>query len=623
MHKLGRVVITTKDSKQLDNQIWPAIEAHKQEFPDYRFIEREVHSPDGAFVIGFTTDDAGRAEGWHKVDDFDGPLLIIADESKSIPEEIFKALDRCTYNAILLTSSPGLNEGRFYEAIEGRLAESESNPNGYKHLQIGLKDCPHIPKSRIDNTIADYGIDHPFTRSTLFGEFMDADGDTMFIFPRSVVKSAMESPPPYVHGRQGAFCDFAARGGNENVLVHRTGNKLELVAWRNADPMASVGRFILEFVKRGLSPGEIWCDAGGIGAVMMSRFAELGWPINGINNESPATNPIYDTIGAQMWHEGARRLGEFILPNDPIMAKQLSSRRMDFTSDALLAAESKKKMKERNIDSPDRADGIVGAINIDIALASTLFDEAGLKRLEAMAAPVAPEQGKLESAEGGAVIYTAGAADSNLLVWERPIAGMKYLCVIHPVKHGERLQDHVVLVLRAKFPDDHGKEMPMRLVARVKKPCKLDARPLAAVAKQLTTWYGRCFCVPISNERGDVIDNLLSSGMGVYAREEFESFNHGRRNLLTFGWDTDPYSRSLWIGALSEAIRENKLEVHDRSIVTELYQLAPEFADQRREAEAIGVGVLKIDYATTYVMQRRPLLPSSRPAETSLSAMLS
>jgi len=172
---------------------------------------------------------------------------------------------------------------------------------------------------------------------------MDADSDTMFIFPRSLVKSAMESPPNYVHGRQCAFLDFAARGNNENTFTHRTGNKIEQVCWRNADPMASIARFIQEFIKRDLSAGDIWCDAGGIGAVMMSRFAELGWHINGVNNESPPTNPIYASIGAQMWHEGARTLNQFILPNDPILSKQLSSRRMDFTSDNLLSYESKRR----------------------------------------------------------------------------------------------------------------------------------------------------------------------------------------------------------------------------------------------------------------------------------------
>jgi hypothetical protein len=33
VHPQGRVVITTKDSKQLDNQIWPAIERHKGNSP--------------------------------------------------------------------------------------------------------------------------------------------------------------------------------------------------------------------------------------------------------------------------------------------------------------------------------------------------------------------------------------------------------------------------------------------------------------------------------------------------------------------------------------------------------------------------------------------------------------
>jgi len=136
-------------------------------------------------------------------------------------------------------------------------------------------------------------------------------------------------------------------------------------------------------------------------------------------------------------------------------------------------------MKERNVDSPDRADGVVGVINIDVALASTLFDEDGLKKLEAMAAPVKPEQGKLESSEGGNVTYTAGADDSNIMVWERPINGMRYLCVVNPVKHGERLQDHVIFIVRAKYLEANGREVPMRLVARIKKPCLLDARPLS------------------------------------------------------------------------------------------------------------------------------------------------
>ena len=45
------------------------------------------------------------AEGHHSAPDTS--LLIIADEAKSIPEPIFEAVDRCSFNTLLLISSPG------------------------------------------------------------------------------------------------------------------------------------------------------------------------------------------------------------------------------------------------------------------------------------------------------------------------------------------------------------------------------------------------------------------------------------------------------------------------------------------------------------------------------------
>jgi hypothetical protein len=188
VHPQGIVVITTKDSKQLDNQLWPAIEKHKQKFPGYDFIERMVRNGKGGFIIGFTTDDPGRAEGWHKLDDICGPLLIIGDEAKSIADAIHMALDRCTYNAKLLTSSPGLTEGIFWRS---QREDQAAPPIGYHHLKVGLTDCPHIPQSRIDNILAEYGPDHWFTRSTLHGEFTDVDSDTLFVIPKDVVREAM------------------------------------------------------------------------------------------------------------------------------------------------------------------------------------------------------------------------------------------------------------------------------------------------------------------------------------------------------------------------------------------------------------------------------------------------
>ena len=180
VHKRGRVVITSADARQIDEQTYPAMSRHQSKFQGWRFLERYIETPTGGKIILFTTDNAGKAEGWHKdtlangEPDPDGPLLIIANEAKSIAEEIFTALDRCTYNALLYASSPGSMHGRFFES------HSNASQLGFKAMQVGLADCPHIPKDKINRITAQHGPDSPVTRSILHGEFMLADGETKF-----------------------------------------------------------------------------------------------------------------------------------------------------------------------------------------------------------------------------------------------------------------------------------------------------------------------------------------------------------------------------------------------------------------------------------------------------------
>ncbi len=174
LHPKGRVVLTTADGKQLDGQVMPAVNSHRSKFPEWTFNNRHVATPTGGQFVAFTTDQAGRAEGWHKLDDLEGPLLIICDEAKSIPEDIFEAIDRCTFNGLLLASSPGKHSGTFYE--------SQFNPKlNYVRLAVGLKDCPHITQDKIDRIIAKHGASSPFTRSALHGEFLESfDGKPVY-----------------------------------------------------------------------------------------------------------------------------------------------------------------------------------------------------------------------------------------------------------------------------------------------------------------------------------------------------------------------------------------------------------------------------------------------------------
>lgn len=623
VHPQGIVVITTKDSKQLDNQIWPAIERHKGKFPVYDFIERMVRNGTGGFIIGFTTDDPGRAEGWHKINDFSGPLLVIGDEAKSIADGIHMALDRCTYNAKLLTSSPGLTEGLFYR--------SQTEPAmGFQTMRVGLADCPHIPKSRIDNIIATYGPDHWFTRSTLHAEFTDADSDTIFVIPKHIVRSLMENPPPYVHGGKRAFCDFAA-GGAENTFTLKEGNLITQVCWRDPDPMRAIYEFIRLFILNNLSPSEIWGDAGGMGIVMLARFRELGWPINGVNNESaPIDAARYPNLGTEMWYSAAVKFAQrgCILPNDPVLFSQLTSKRSEPTSDGLLGMESKKDAAKRNVPSPDRGDGVVGVLAAETELANTLFDETGLKRLESMARGGRAEVGALDLT-GTVISYERNAKDAWLTVFQRPIIGQSYICLVNPARYSEPIEDHSLLVVRMGYYDDQeGRKVPARLVAKVRKPLKLDAGPLARMVANLSGWYGKCIVVPIVNDRGDVVDKLVDEGLQLYVREKTEVLKHGRTERMVYGWETDDYSRSQWIGSLAESIRLEEVDVEDVETVMQLFRLTSMNAGTMRDAEAIGVGLKLMNYATVYSAPIREFFHDntyreSREAVSTMESMIS
>jgi len=498
-------------------------------------------------------------------------------------------------------SSPGLNVGRFYDS-QNKLKKVSEEDSGFDAMEVGLVDCPWIPKARIDETIAEYGLDHPFTQSTLFGKFIDQDADTMFVVPKRAMKDAMEAKPAYVHGGRAAFVDFAA-GRNENVITVKEGNRYEQICWKDTNVMASIGRCLVEFRKRGLHPSETYGDAGGMGVAIISRFHEVGWPIIAVKNDDPPINPMYENLGAESWHEGSKKIQAQteIIPNDPILYEQGTTRKIKFTSDGLLGLESKKDMDKRGLSSPDRFDSLVGAMRVDTALRSALFDEVGLRRLEAQARMVVPECGSL-SLVGNDTVWELNAQNSFLDVWERPIVGRNYVCVLNPVWHDDPFGHHVLIMIRRGWKDEKGKDQPARLVAKLKKPCRMDATPLVKTIKLLCNWFGGAFVIPIANERGDIIDTLLNEGVGIYSRNDFEHIHHGREinRAVTFGWESNEYNRSLWIGALAETVRAGGIECADLETVMQMFSVTAQNAKAYPDAEALGVGMKEILFATRF-----------------------
>jgi hypothetical protein len=338
--------------RQVSEQLFAALHRHAQRFPGGVFNETDVQLANGSKIFGFATDESEKFEGWHNPH-----LLIIADESKGIADKIFDAIERCAPQRFLCMSSPGGCFGFFHAAFNSRRKY-------FRQHVVTAFDCPHISQTWIDSQIEKYGREHPLIQSMIFGEFMTGDADGCVI-PLAFVERNLASPPAFVDGDAQAFCDFAA-GGDENVLAVRRGNRVEIAAsWREPDTMKACGKFIALFREQELTPAQISGDAGGLGLPMLDRLTESDWPIQGVNNGSPADKPeAYANKGAEIWFEARVKIekGEVILPNDPELIAQLTSRRGWPDSRGRLQLESKADMRSRGLPSPDRADAVLGCM---------------------------------------------------------------------------------------------------------------------------------------------------------------------------------------------------------------------------------------------------------------------
>jgi phage terminase large subunit len=359
-YRRGQVVITTADEKQLSNQTWTSLSAHRHLFgdcPTWRDHDHTIATPTGGRLSAWVTDEAARAEGYHQKQP-DGPLLMIINEAKSVDDSIFDAFNRCSYNLLLEISTGGLMQGRFYSHMTHQREL-------YETFEITLHDCPHIAPEKVAQIIQEYGENDPYTRSTIYGEFMATDDTIRHVLELKDIEGNRQAQIGRLGGDVGAGVDFAA-GGDQNVVVKKVGNYVPnngIKAWRERDTYAAVGRYVAYFNELELQAEQIWADADGLGLPMVDQLAAMGWKVNRFYGGSASPHSRYRNLISWGWHEVAQKVRkhQIIVPDNQTLIAQLSSRRVKYAQDGRLWLENKPEMRERGVGSPDLADAFVMA----------------------------------------------------------------------------------------------------------------------------------------------------------------------------------------------------------------------------------------------------------------------
>lgn len=370
----GLVVSTAGVRRQVESQLIPNLQCYAHKFPGWKFNSDSIYDADGRLrYLGFTAANEGNFQGFHNLD---GPLMVIFDETAAIKDKIIIAgEERCNPTRLLMMGSTLDPTGHFYDACT-RLARF------YKQHKITQFDCPWISREDIQRRIEKYGKEHPIVLSSIFAEFaLKVEGALLSLREWDECLEANQNGTPVPQGDQNhVFIDFAA-GGAENVVAVRKGNRVWIEkAWRESNPMAAVGE-ILSILNRlskpppmgiRLRPSEVEGDADGLGITMCSAIEEGGWPIIRFHgNAKPLCNPEYGNRISEVWTDGTIgiRKKEWIIGKpgqrvDEELKAQIINRKAARNSKGLLTIEKKEDMKRRNVESPDRADGILGAMAV-------------------------------------------------------------------------------------------------------------------------------------------------------------------------------------------------------------------------------------------------------------------
>lgn len=311
----------------------------------------------GAEVRMFATDEAGKAEGYHPLEP-GAKMLIIVNEAKSVEEQIFEALTRCTgFSHWLNVSTPGEPKGSFYDSF--------CNWDRTRH--VTTYDCPHLSEVQRQDDRRKYGEHSALYRSKHLALFTTLGGT--YVIAEEILTCLLDEPPDLELEEKidGIGLDLAA-GGDENCITRTKGCKVvseyafhERDTTKTADMIEEHFLKVLRITK---DFDNINADDGGVGHAIIDMLVRRGWKINRVLNQSPAINKSrFGNRGAEMWYNLLRILEEKtmnISGLSPLTITQLSHRQYKQSeAQGRIFLESKKEAKAHGRPSPDRADAFV------------------------------------------------------------------------------------------------------------------------------------------------------------------------------------------------------------------------------------------------------------------------
>ena len=353
-----QIPVTANTQTQLLTKTWRelakwhklAIHSHWFTWTATRFYFNEQPDTWYASAIPWSEQKPEAFAGTHEQD-----VLMVFDEASAIPDNIWESAEGAmtTPGSMWLTlGNPTQNSGRFHQCF-----------NKFKHRWHGrtvdARTCKMTDKRKLQQWIDDWGIDSDFVRVRVLGLPPRAASNQLIAC--DVVEAAMGrklEPSAYEYAARIVTADVARFGDDKTVLTVRQGLRVhEMRKYRELNTMQIVGKLV--FLFDAYDADMIFVDVVGIGAGVVDRLNELGYPVIGVNAGSSANEDGYFNLRAEMccktrdWLKAGGSI-----PRDMELYEELTTLEYGYNVKEQIVVEKKEDFKERLGRSPDNFDSL-------------------------------------------------------------------------------------------------------------------------------------------------------------------------------------------------------------------------------------------------------------------------
>ena len=372
VHKDAAIALSTAPTfRQVRHVLWRQV--RRLYWPNSKLLGGKMFDTrweidDGRYAMGLSAESADQFQGFHSPN-----MLIVVDEAEGVSDEIYEAIEAVMTSAdplLLLIGNPTTVTGAFRRAFY-------EERHLYHNITISALDSPNVREGKtvipgltsarwVEERRETWGEDNPIYRARVLGEFPDQAEDTLIGL--SHVEAAVQR---WAADREGGAVettgevvlavDVARFGSDRSVILRRQGSRvMEVRTFRNMDTMQLAGWVAAAI--RETSPERVCVDEIGVGAGVVDRLKEQGFPIRGINVARRASQ---ERLFANVRAEGYWRLkelfasGEIAIPDDHQLMGELAALRYSYDSQGRVLMESKEAMRQRGLPSPDKADALM------------------------------------------------------------------------------------------------------------------------------------------------------------------------------------------------------------------------------------------------------------------------